>query len=124
MSDTGASTGGFAAYGVTRRREDQTIVLSVTGALDILTAGDFTQDLLAAIGEAPQAVIVDMSRLDFLASAGMSALVEGHRAAGPGTKLAVVADGPATSRPLTITGLTELIALYPTLADAVTDLGA
>lgn len=123
MSDTGASAGGFAAYGVSTRREDGTIVLSVTGALDILTAGDFTEELLAAIGEAPRAVIVDMSRLDFLASAGMSALVEGHRAAGA-TKLAVVADGPATSRPLTITGLTELIALYPTLAEAVTGLGA
>lgn len=124
MSDTGAPAGGFGAYGVSRRREADTVVLSVTGALDILTAADFTEELLAAIGEAPRAVIVDMSDLDFLASAGMSALVEGHRAAESGTTLVVVADGPATSRPLTITGLTELIALYPTLADAVTGLGA
>lgn len=124
MSDKGAPTGGFAGYAVSRRGERGMVVLAVTGALDILTADNFTDQLLAAIAEAPRAVIVDMSDLEFLASAGMSALVEGHRAAGDSTRLGVVAEGPVTARPLTITGLTGLITLYPTLKDAVTELGA
>jgi len=123
MSDTGAA-GGFAEYGVQRRDRDGAVVLAVTGALDIQTAGDFTERLRAVLAESPRAVVVDMTDLDFLASAGMAALVEGTRIASDGTRLVVVADGPATSRPLTITGLTELIALYPTLDDAVTGLGA
>lgn len=124
MSDSGIPFDGFAPYEVDRRDQDGTIVLAVTGALDILTADDFTARLRAALAEEPRAVIVDMSDLDFLASAGMAALVEGTRAAADATRLVVVADGPATSRPLAITGLTELITLYPTLDDAVTGLGA
>jgi anti-sigma B factor antagonist len=124
LSDSGLPSEGFAPYGVTRRDDDAGIVLAVTGALDILTADDFTDRLRAALSEAPKAVIVDMSHLDFLASAGMAALVEGTRSAVNGTRLVVVADGPATSRPLAITGLTELIKVYPTLVDAVTELGA
>ena len=124
MSDTGVPPDGFAEYGVKRKNTDGTVVLAVTGALDIVTAGDFTEHLLAALADEPTAVIVDMSELDFLASAGMAALVEGNRAAVGGTRLVVVADGPATSRPLTITGLTALIDLYPTLADAVTQIRA
>lgn len=123
MSGTDGS-GGFADYAVHRHDQDGTVVLAVTGALDILTAGDFTERLRTVLAEAPRAVVVDMSGLDFLASAGMAALVEGTRVAEAGTRLVVVADGPATSRPLTITGLTELIKLYPTLDDAVTELGA
>jgi anti-sigma B factor antagonist len=124
MSDPHIPLDGFAPYEVNRRDQDGVIVLAVAGALDIETAGDFTDRLRAALAEEPRAVIVDMSDVDFLASAGMAALVEGTRAATPATRLVVVADGPATSRPLIITGLDELITLYPTLADAVTGLGA
>lgn len=124
MSDTHVPPDGFAPYEVNRRDQDGAIVLAVAGALDIQTAGDFTDRLRAALAEEPRAVIVDMSDLDFLASAGMAALVEGTRVATDATRLLVVADGPATSRPLIITGLNELITLLPTLADAVTELGA
>lgn len=90
----------------------------------MVTSDEFADRLCGALSERPAALIVDLSDVEFLASAGMAALVEGKRVAAADTELVVVAEGPATSRPLVITGLTELITVYPTLADAVTGLVA
>ena len=60
MSDTGAA-GGFAEYGVQRRDRDGAVVLAVTGALDIQTAGDFTRRLRTVLAESPRAVVIDMT---------------------------------------------------------------
>ena len=48
------------------------------------------------------------------ASAGLEVLVNAHRLAGSGTRLAVVADGPATSRPIQITGVDDYVPLFAT----------
>jgi hypothetical protein len=50
---------------------------------------------------------------------GLEVLVSAHRSAPPTTQVAVVADGPATSRPIRITGVDQIVPLYPTLQQAV-----
>lgn len=53
----------------------------------------------------------------------MTVLVKGHAAAAKTLKrLLVVADGPATSRSLTLTGLDQVSSLHPTLDAALNDL--
>jgi anti-sigma B factor antagonist len=37
----------------------------------------------------------------------------------PSVRFAVVADGPATSRPLKLVGVTDVVDLYPTLDEAL-----
>ena len=61
-------------------------------------------------------LIVDLTDVQFLSSAGISVLVETHRlTARAGISLRVVADGHATSRPLRMTRIDEIIDLYPTV---------
>jgi anti-sigma B factor antagonist len=93
------------------------LVLTVHGDVDALTAPGLTE----AIFDVPveQSVIVDLSHVEFLASAGMSVLVTGHQRHSGGAQFAVVADGPATSRPLRLMGLDTVLALYPTLDEAL-----
>jgi anti-anti-sigma factor len=88
-------------------------VVTMTGELDMLTAPQLQQRLRAALDQNPVALVVDLSGLDFLASVGIQLLVETHNAITPQVRFAVVADGPATSRPMKLTGVTELIAVYP-----------
>lgn len=64
-------------------------------------------------------MVVNLTDVDFLASAGMQVLVAAHQDAGPDVRLVVAADGPATSRPLKITGITDFIDLYPTRDEAL-----
>jgi len=99
-------------------------VLAATGSIDLLTAPDFISYIDAALAERPAVFIIDMSATDFLASAGLAALVYAQEKAGEDTTVAVVADGPVTSRPITVTGIDDVIALYPTLDAAVAALSA
>ena len=95
------------------------VVVRASGAIDMLTAPALTEKVRAVVAQAPTAVIIDLTDVEFLASAGMQVLVNTHNEVTPVVRFAVVADGPATSRPLKITGLTDLITLFPTLDDAL-----
>lgn len=94
-------------------------VVSVSGAVDALTAPRLSDGIAAAASSAPAALIVDLTAVDFLASAGMGALVVAHADLKQVTRFVMVADGPATSRLLKLVGITDLIDLYATLDDAL-----
>ncbi|MEH3141755.1 MAG: STAS domain-containing protein [Mycobacterium kyogaense] len=101
------------------QRDDATVVLQVEGDLDVLTAPTLGTYLDIALADAPKTLIVDITGVGFLSSAGISMLVETHRLTERGgISLRVVADGPATARPLRMMKIDEIIDLYPTLADA------
>ncbi len=94
---------------------DGVVVVSAVGAIDMLTAPQLQEVIDAAADRKPAALILDMTEVDFLASAGMRVLVMAQRRVGDEARFVVVADGPATSRPLKITGLTDHIELFSTL---------
>ncbi|MEV0246700.1 STAS domain-containing protein [Nocardia sp. NPDC050712] len=98
---------------------DGATVLTVAGEVDLATAPALETAIEGVLAEAPRALIIDLTGVSFLASAGMAALVAAHKRAGTATTIAVVADGPATSRQLKMTSLDQVFALYSTLEDAL-----
>ena len=68
-------------------------------------------------------MIIDLTNVKFLASQGMSVLIATRENAAPEIDVFVVADGPATSRPLKLVGVTELVPVYSTLTEAVAATG-
>jgi anti-sigma B factor antagonist len=110
------------AFEVGQLRFGDVAVLAVTGDVDMLTAVHLTAAIETALASVPTAVIVDLSKVEFLASAGMSALVSAHADAAP-ISVAVVADGPATSRPMKVIGLDNVLAIYSTLDEALSQVG-
>ena len=105
-------------FAVIEKSVDAVAVVSVTGAVDMFTAPQLAEAIRTALGKRPGAVVVDLTDVDFLASAGMQVLVASKDEA-DGSRLVIVADGPATSRPLKITGITDIIDLFPTLDEAL-----
>ena len=95
------------------------VVVAVTGDLDILTTPQLDHAIRSAMRTAPTALIIDLTRVDFLASIGMNLLVATHDEITPTARFGVVADGPATSRPMKLIGIDTMIALYQTLGDAL-----
>ncbi len=98
-------------------------VLSVAGEVDLATAPALENAIDAILGERPASLIIDLTAVSFLASAGMATLVAAHQRAGESTAIAVVADGPATSRQLKMTSLDQVFELYATLDEAVAGRG-
>lgn len=99
-------------------------VVSVSGTVDMLTAPQLEAAIAAAAADSPAAVVVDLSAVDFLASAGMGVLVAAHGDLMPTLRLVVVADGPTTSRPLKLVGIADLIELFTTLDEALAAVAA
>lgn len=99
------------------------IVLAVRGDLDAFTGPQLSEAITDSLAETPAALVIDLSELDFLGSAGMSVLIVGNDVAGSETRFAVVADGPSTSRPMKTIGLDKELRLYPTLGAALADIG-
>lgn len=92
------------------------------GALDMVTAPRLHTGLGTCRTERPAAIIVDLSEVDFLASAGMAVLAGAAEAAArDGVAFSVVARGPATSRPLQLTNLADVLRLQPTLEEALSE---
>ena len=99
-------------------------VLAVSGVVDMLTAPALEEAITTALGKKPAALLIDLSEVEFLASAGMGVLVAAHDQAVPDARFAVVADGPVTSRPLKLVGIADIVSLYSTREAALSELTA
>jgi anti-sigma B factor antagonist len=107
-------------FAVTRRDEGEAVVLTVSGALDTITAPSLATHLDVVLTSGPAVLIVDLAGVDFLSSAGINLLVETHHlTARTATMLRVAADGPATSRPMRTIGIDQIVDLYPTVTEAI-----
>lgn len=109
---------GTSGLDVSTSVTDGVVVLSVAGTIDLLTAPAFAQHIDTALDDAAAALVVRLDDVDLLASSGLRVLIQAHRKAGD-TRFLVVADGPATSRPMEITGVHRIVPLYATLDDAL-----
>lgn len=94
-------------------------ILTVQGSIDVLTAPQLSDAVSSALSGKPRGLIIDLTSTEFLASAGMSALVTAYEAIAPGGLFGVVADGPSTSRPIQLVGLDQTLTLYATLDEAI-----
>ncbi|MEV6560025.1 anti-sigma factor antagonist [Nocardia sp. NPDC051756] len=95
-------------------------VLRVGGEIDVLTAPALDAaitDVMAA-DDAALGVVVDLSAVSFLASAGLAVMAAAAQSASRGNRLVVVANNSATLRPMQVTGLTGLLSVCATVTQA------
>ncbi|MEV7099731.1 STAS domain-containing protein [Amycolatopsis sp. NPDC051045] len=107
-----------SADGVTLEERGEAFVLRVTGALDLALAPKLRRLVERAQRRAPSVLVIDLTEVSFLASAGMAELVRAHRSTAS-IAVRVVATGRVTLRPLELTRLTDELVIVPTLAAAL-----
>lgn len=124
MSDDTPRTPDLPTCIIDDRWSDTTVILCCSGVLDMLTAPLLEAHIAAALKKKPTAMIIDLTGVEFLASAGMGVLIATHNTVPADTMFSVVADGPITSRPMRLIGLDKLIDIHPTLDIALHRLSA
>jgi anti-anti-sigma factor len=96
-------------------------VLHVAGELDMLGAPVLAECVAEILRAGPPTLVVDLTEVDFLGSAGLAAMVEAGQRAGTRTQLRIVASTRSTLRPFTVTGLHTQFSIYPDLGSALRD---
>lgn len=102
------------------QRDGDTVVVRVGGEVDMLTTPLLGTCLNEQLQAAPAMLVVDLSRVGFLGSSGLAALVTARDEAGAqGVTLRLVSADHAVLRPLNATGLADLFDIYPDLQAAL-----
>ncbi|RJQ82021.1 anti-sigma factor antagonist [Pseudonocardiaceae bacterium YIM PH 21723] len=92
--------------------------IQATGEVDSATADEFRAHLRAAdeLDSAPKGMVVDLSRVTFLSSAGLSALIEREvMCRSREIPLVLVAQRRVVTRPLDVAGLADRIVTVPSM---------
>ncbi|MFE3636611.1 STAS domain-containing protein [Streptomyces cellostaticus] len=99
---------------------DSTAVVHVSGDVDLHTAATLRAHALAVVNEGVPNLVLDLAGVDFVDSTGLSAfigLLHTTQQAGGSLRLADVPD--RLTRMVTMTGISELMPIHPTVADAL-----
>ncbi|WP_086838027.1 STAS domain-containing protein [Amycolatopsis kentuckyensis] len=97
----------------------RTAVLALEGEFDLFTAPEVGRVLDRILRRCPRRLVVDLSQVSFLNSAGLEVLIACHRQAAPRTDLRIVATTRATWRPIQIARLHETLVVHASRAAAV-----
>lgn len=113
----GAPVGG---YSVVTAVDGHYTVLALSGVIDMASAPDIADQVGAALRSRPPLLIFDLTSVTFLATTGMSILMEAHRRCGEmSLDCRVVAHGPVTLRPMQLLGIDHILQLYDSVELAV-----
>jgi anti-anti-sigma factor len=100
-------------------------VVDVSGEIDLATSNAMADPLFAQLKATPPALILDLTKVGFMGSAGFAVLIEAHkRAQHGGTTWGILVphDSPLL-RVLAVTGLDQLLPIYSTMVSALREVG-
>lgn len=95
------------------------VILTVSGEIDMATAGRLEEALNLALTNEPERLVLDLSGVDFFSSAGITPLVATQEATRGHTTFALVVSGDAVFRSLKLTGVDLDLAIFSTVEDAL-----
>lgn len=96
------------------------VVLEVSGEVDLLTSDEFEAQLKSVLSPPNQIVVLDLSDVKFLSSAGLSVLLASAESAkASDISFRLVTTERVILRPLEITGISGAFTVYDAVADAV-----
>jgi anti-anti-sigma factor len=100
-------------------RHQQTMVISLAGSFDAVTAGQAERTIGMQLDTGQQPLVLDLSQVDFMSSSGIRVLLtllKKSRSLGGGFCLA--APQPGVQHTLEIAGLVRVLQVYPSLEEA------
>jgi anti-sigma B factor antagonist len=103
-----------------RRLDDDTHVIAVTGEVDLFTAPEFKERVMAPIAADVGRVVVDLTDATFIDSSSLGVLIGAHRRLrGRGGRLMVACDVSAILKTFRVTGLDGVFTVAPTVEEAL-----
>lgn len=114
-----APTGTAGSMSARVAQERGATVVHVAGELEMTTEAALLDLLTRVLDHHPKVMIVDLTEVTFLGSAGLGVLLRAYLHAGERTRLRIVAATPATRLAVHAISLASHIPVYPTLRQAL-----
>ena len=100
------------------RDGSRAVVIEVSGELDLASSPALQHELERGSGSDAEVVIVDLQKLEFMDSTGLSVLVRAHqRATEAGRRFGIVKGPPQVQRLLDLTGVAERLTIVDSAAE-------
>jgi anti-sigma B factor antagonist len=95
--------------------DGQASVIVVGGELDLASSAALDRELARVVDSGGERVIVDLRKLEFMDSTGLSTLVKAHqRAEAAGKRFGLVRGSPQVQRLLSLTGVEDRLTFADT----------
>jgi anti-sigma B factor antagonist len=105
---------------VVESRQGGVAIARVTGRLDFAAAPDARGQFSKAITEGQRKLIVDLSKVEFVDSAGLGSLISGMRAARQaGGDLRIAKPTEQVKMLMSLTSLDQVLKIHPTVEEAL-----
>jgi anti-anti-sigma factor len=102
------------------KQEKQLAVVAITGSVDALTSREVTRFLSQQIGDGKKDIVVDLSQVDFMSSAGLRAILAALKESRQqGGDLSLAGAQHGVDKVLKMSGFTNILKTYPTVAEAI-----
>lgn len=106
------------------RREGAALVVTLSGGVQIDQGDEFQERLLELLCGSAATLIIDLTRLEFMGSAGIAAIVAAHaKAAALGGAVHLVSPTAALRRLMELLRIPAVIPIHPTLEAAIRSVG-
>jgi anti-sigma B factor antagonist len=107
-------------FEIAEKRVDGVSVVTVTGEIDVATAPDLKECLVAQASDGVSAIVVDLSGVSFIDSTALGVLVGAfRRQEEAGGTLKLVVTEPRILKVLEITALTSVFPVFASVDEAV-----
>jgi len=102
-------------FGVEVVDGEHAVVIGVSGELDLATSPELERELERSTASAAELLIIDLRKLEFMDSTGLSVLVRAHQKTTQSGKQFAVVKGPQqVQRLLSLTGVAERLTVVDT----------
>ena len=109
---------------ITATQLGQTVVVSIVGSVDAMTADHVARFLSAQVGSGQKQIVADLSQMDFMSSAGLRAILHALKESRQrGGDLRLAAARPGIDHTLKISGFATVLQSFPTVDQAVASFG-
>lgn len=110
---------------ISEQRDGEVVVLGPVGRIDNDTSADFQSKLLNSVGSDGARVLVNLSGVDYISSAGLRALMMASKQSkATEGRLAVAALGPVVQEIFTISRFALVVQVFQTPGEAIEALRA
>ena len=107
---------------ITEIIQNQTSIVTISGSVDALTTGEVTQYLTNGIGAGRNQIVLDLSQVDFMSSAGLRAiLVTLKESRKQGGDLYLANAQPGVEKVLKMSGFTSIVKTFSSIDAAVAE---